>query len=275
MILKYDDLNINVEIIGEGDNTTPIVFLHGFTGSGEDFNLISSILNCSKSILIDLPGHGKSDIPKELKYYSQDFLVELIEGVRVALKIEKFYLAGYSMGGRLAFSYAIKYSENLKGLICLSATAGIEDPKLRENRIEEDAIISDFIEVNEISDFIDFWLSRSLFTTLDRIPPEKYTELKERKLKNEPLGLSNMLKGFGTGTMKPLWSELGAIKCPVLLICGEADLKFRSINEKIAAQISNCELYKIKYCGHIVYEENPLETVLKIQDFINRIEGNK
>ena len=44
------------------------------------------------------------------------------------------FLIGYSMGGRAALSYAVKYPEKLAGLILESTSAGIADEKLRRRK---------------------------------------------------------------------------------------------------------------------------------------------
>ena len=53
--------------------------------------------------------------------------VEEVEQVRSALKLTKdnFYLLGQSWGGMLAIEYALKYQQNLKGLVISNMMASI------------------------------------------------------------------------------------------------------------------------------------------------------
>jgi proline iminopeptidase len=60
-----------------------------------------------------------SDKPNDSTLWTTEHFVEEVEQVRKALNMDKsnFYLLGQSWGGMLAMEYALKYQENLKGLI--------------------------------------------------------------------------------------------------------------------------------------------------------------
>src|SRR5690606_10942581 len=60
-----------------------------------------------------------SDKPNDSTLWTLEHFVEEVEQVRKALNLTKdnFYLLGHSWGGILAAEYALKYQDNLKGLI--------------------------------------------------------------------------------------------------------------------------------------------------------------
>ncbi len=62
---------------------------------------------------------GNSDNPKDTSLYDLARYTDEVDQIRKALKLNKdnFYLLGHSWGGILAMEYALKYQENLKGLI--------------------------------------------------------------------------------------------------------------------------------------------------------------
>ena len=70
-------------------------------------------------IYYDQLGCGLSDNPKDTSMWDLARFVEEVEQVRKALNLSKdnFYLLGHSWGGILAMQYALKYQNNLKGLI--------------------------------------------------------------------------------------------------------------------------------------------------------------
>lgn len=70
-------------------------------------------------IYYDQLGCGLSDNPKDTTMWDLPRFVEEVEQVRKALNLNKdnFYLLGHSWGGILAMQYALKYQDNLKGLI--------------------------------------------------------------------------------------------------------------------------------------------------------------
>lgn len=67
----------------------------------------------------DQLGSYYSDQPKDKSLWDLDRFVEEVEQVRKALNLTKdnFYLYGQSWGGILGMQYALKYQQNLKGLI--------------------------------------------------------------------------------------------------------------------------------------------------------------
>ncbi len=75
----------------------------------------------------DQLGSYYSDQPKDSSLWTTERFVEEVEQVRTALGLNKdnFYLLGNSWGGLLAMEYALKYQQNLKGLIICNMVASI------------------------------------------------------------------------------------------------------------------------------------------------------
>jgi len=75
----------------------------------------------------DQLGSYYSDQPKDSSLWTTERFVEEVEQVRIALGFTKdnFYLLGNSWGGLLAMEYALKYQQNLKGLIICNMVASI------------------------------------------------------------------------------------------------------------------------------------------------------
>lgn len=77
----------------------------------------------------DQLGSYYSDQPTDSSLWTTERFVEEVEQVRTALGLTKdnFYLLGNSWGGILAMEYALKYQQNLKGLIICNMMASIPD----------------------------------------------------------------------------------------------------------------------------------------------------
>jgi pimeloyl-ACP methyl ester carboxylesterase len=97
---------------GEGP---PLIILHGLLGSSDNWATIAK--NLSDRFTVYLPdqrNHGHSPHSEVNTYESmRDDLYELA----VDLKLKKFFLAGHSMGGKTAVSFALKWPEMLEGLL--------------------------------------------------------------------------------------------------------------------------------------------------------------
>ncbi|GAA4300076.1 proline iminopeptidase-family hydrolase [Nibribacter koreensis] len=80
-------------------------------------------------IYYDQLGCGNSEDPKDPAMWDLPRFVEEVEQVRAALYLTKdnFYLLGHSWGGILALEYALKYQDNLKGMIISNMMASAPD----------------------------------------------------------------------------------------------------------------------------------------------------
>jgi proline iminopeptidase len=109
-----------------------VLLLHGGPATTHE------IFECFESFLpkegfemyeYDQLGSYYSDQPKDSSLWTTERFVEEVEQVRKALGMNKnnFYLYGNSWGGLLATEYALKYQDNLKGLIISNMMASIPD----------------------------------------------------------------------------------------------------------------------------------------------------
>ncbi len=106
-----------------GNNPTiKVLLLHGGPGcTHEYFESFEGFLPQEgiEFIYYDQLGSAYSDQPTDTSLWELPRFVEEVEQVRIALGLNKdnFYLLGHSWGGILAMQYALKYQEQLKGLI--------------------------------------------------------------------------------------------------------------------------------------------------------------
>lgn len=272
MIIKYDSLSLNLEMPSEFDESKKsILFLHGFTGSAMDWNDVAQKIHKRfNKLALDLVGHGKSSSPASVNYYTDESLVNQIENVLNNLRLKEIILCGYSMGGRIALNFSIVKPEFVKGLIIESASAGFKNEKERIARKESDEELAAFIEKNSLEDFAARWLDQELFGTLRRFSNDKQKRLKEERAKNSKIGLANSLRGFGTGVMPYLGSELSKLKLPILLITGGLDDKFTRINQNLRKMVRSSKHKIISTAGHNTHLEEPKKFVEAVNGFLNR-----
>lgn len=99
-----------------------VLLLQGGPGCPHDYwECMESFLPAEgiEFIYYDQLGTGYSDNPNDTAFWDLPRYVEEVELVRQALGLNRdnFYLLGHSWGGILAMQYALKYQDNLKGLI--------------------------------------------------------------------------------------------------------------------------------------------------------------
>ena len=109
-----------------------VLLLHGGPGGTHEF------FECCENFLpregiefiyYDQLDSYYSDQPNDSSLWTTERFVEEVEQVRQALGLNKdnFYLLGHSWGGILAMEYALKYQDNLKGLIISNMMASIPE----------------------------------------------------------------------------------------------------------------------------------------------------
>ncbi len=109
-----------------------LLLLHGGPGATHEyFEALEGYLPAEgiEFIYYDQLGSAYSDQPKDESLWTTERFVEEVEQVRVALGLNKdnFFLLGHSWGGILATEYALKYQQNLKGLIISNMMMSIPD----------------------------------------------------------------------------------------------------------------------------------------------------
>lgn len=103
---------------GNKNAKTPIIFLHGGPGGGiKDRHKGSFDPAIHRVIFFDQRGCGKSMPYGSLENNTTDDLAKDITKIAEHLRIEKFWLHGYSWGSTLALYYAITYPKKLAGIV--------------------------------------------------------------------------------------------------------------------------------------------------------------
>lgn len=117
-----------------------LLLLHGGPAcTHEYFECMDSFLPAEgiEYYYYDQLGSFYSDQPKDSSLWTTERFVEEVEQVRKALGLNKdnFYLLGHSWGGILATEYALKYQDNLKGLIISNMVMSIPEYNEYANRV--------------------------------------------------------------------------------------------------------------------------------------------
>ena len=116
-----------------GNNPTmKVLLLHGGPGATHEYFEVFDSYFPNAEIeyyYYDQLESAYSDQPNDPSLWSIDRYVDEVEQVRKALGLnsDNFYLYGSSWGGILGMEYALKYQQNLKGLIVSNMMASIPD----------------------------------------------------------------------------------------------------------------------------------------------------
>lgn len=128
---RYMDLpgGLRVHYRDEGPtDARALVLIHGFSASLHAWEPWAQRLSADYRVIsLDLPGHGLTRAPSDYAP-STAASVAVVDQVTRRLGAEDFVLAGNSMGGGVAWRYALAHPDRLEGLV-LVAAAGWPDPE--------------------------------------------------------------------------------------------------------------------------------------------------
>jgi pimeloyl-ACP methyl ester carboxylesterase len=94
-----------------------LVLVHGFTASLIDWDGWAGVLATRYRVIrLDLPGHGLTRAPAGYQA-SIDRYADLIDGLTTRLDAPRFVLVGNSMGGGVAWNFAVRHAGRLDGLV--------------------------------------------------------------------------------------------------------------------------------------------------------------
>lgn len=269
-MMEINRVYYHVEKIGDGPHH--VLMLHGFTGNGRSFQDVIEGFEKRENytfILVDQLGHGKTDAPAHHERYKMEKMLVDLKSILDRLSISSVSIYGYSMGGRVALSFAVAYPELVSKLVLESASPGLEKMEERSARKEADEKLAERIEKDGVKSFVDFWTDIPLFQSQKSLPAVKQKSIYQQRLNNSPVGLANSLRGLGTGVQPSNWSYLDKIECPVLLAAGEWDEKFVFIAQEMKKRIEKSGFFKINGAGHAIHVEQPRKFGKIVSEFLS------
>ncbi|MDY0393419.1 alpha/beta fold hydrolase [Virgibacillus halophilus] len=222
-------------------------------------------------VYVDQRGCGFSDedLPEN---YTLERNAADIESLRHYLGLEKIYLLGHSYGGMVAMSYAIKYQENLQGLLLLAtspsykflekAKAYVEKHGNSEQKYYADKLWKgSFQSEEELRNYFHalapFYSTAAASGNAMMRPKTKHSY--------EPLN-----KGFG-GFMREfdLRDRLEEISVRTLILAGRHDwITPVSESEEIHKRIADSEFHVLENSSHRIFADEQENTIRWITDYL-------
>jgi pimeloyl-ACP methyl ester carboxylesterase len=256
--IRSNNINLYYEASGEGQ---PIVFIHGLGSSTRDWEFqVPEFSESLKVITFDLRGHGQSDKP-EGPYQIPVFAADLA-GLLRALGIESVHLVGISLGGAVAFQFAIDYPAMVKTLtIVNSAPTLSEDPEEARQEIERRVGMVQELGMRGMGQA----LSEVLFPKPDHASLRE--TLVERWAENDPRAYIEATRSVLGWNVR---DKLDSIHCPTLVISADQDNWPVESKEAYVRLMPDAQLVVITDAHHFVTVEQPEKSNAVLTDFLSK-----
>jgi pimeloyl-ACP methyl ester carboxylesterase len=260
-------------LIAGNNESPPLVLLHGLGATKASWlTVVPRLAKRYRVVALDLPGFGAS--AKPIARYDAKWFAQRVVDALDELAIDRTFVAGNSMGGRIAMELAMTHAERVEALACLCPAAafsrrpalglvrflrpeaGIVATRLPRARIlsqlrqlfADPGCVEDSWYEAAVDDFLSVWKSPrariSFFAALRNI----YLD--------EPDGD----EGF--------WTRLARLPVPALFVYGQRDLLItHHFGKKVQRMLPAAKVVVWNDCGHVPQIEFPERTADLMTDF--------
>lgn len=278
-----------------GNNPTKrVLLLHGGPGgTHEEFLCFDGYLPNEhiEYIYYDQLDSYYSDKPNDSSLWTTEHFVEEVEQVRVALGLNKenFYLYGQSWGGILAMEYALKYQDNLKGLIISNMMASAPAYGKYANEVlgpkMDPAIFKEIMHLEAQEDFDNPRYSELLMNHyytehILRMPLDQWPEAIHRLFNHMNPNIYIYMQGhseFGmtkNATLKnwDVTSVLKTIEVPTLVIGATHDTMDPEHMKWMSEEVKNGQFLLCPNGSHLAQYDDQKVFFKGLIDFINAVD---
>ena len=259
-----------VHLRDTGPRDAPVLMLiHGSNASLQTWEPWAERLGQRYRIVrFDLPGHGLTG-PSPAHQYSSAAFADIVEQVRAKLGIDKMVLAGNSMGGGVAWHYALMYPEHLTGLILVDA-AGQPDPGDRNPplafRIARMPVLRNLAAMITPRSLLEDTLKQAFYDQRLVTPAmiDRYWEFLRY-----PGNREATIERFSLPPEPASTARLHVIKTPTLILWGDNDnlVPVRSAHF-FAGNVPGSELIIYPKTGHAPMEERADQSAADVYRFV-------
>ncbi|NEX94608.1 alpha/beta hydrolase [Caulobacter sp. 17J65-9] len=265
---------VRVHFRDEGKPDAPVIVLvHGFSASAHTWEpWVKQLGGDYRVISLDLPGHGLTRAPANWKP-SMEAYAAMLEEFAAAEQLSKFTLVGQSMGGNVAWEYALARPERLDALVLVSASGW---PVTRREGGDGDKVMKLMARPWGRAALRDLDASRLMREGLEKAyqngdliteaTVDRYVEL------NRAPGHRDIVLDLALGFDKRNFAtpeRLAAIKTPTLILHGQNDrLVPVDDAQKFAQAIPGSKLVIYANTGHMLNEERAAESSADLKAFL-------
>jgi proline iminopeptidase len=282
--VEVGGLNLYYEEFNPESPKATVLCLHGGPGMSHDYLMpLSDLADYGYRVLLyDQFGCGKSDELTDTSKFTFEYAVEEVEGVRRKMcNNEKTFLMGSSYGGALALSYALKYQDNLQGMIVSGGLASTHLAVKEMNRLIDDlpewasAAIKKYSGTKEYFNTeyqraTQEFYSRHLIR-MDPIPKEVLTSLEYGEKRNVYKTMNGPNEFTITGTIRDwdITEQLFKITIPTLITVGQYDEVTETVAKEIHNRIKGSKLKVLPGCSHLTMWEDRNGYVNILKEFLD------
>ncbi|MFC2089976.1 alpha/beta fold hydrolase [Bacteroidota bacterium] len=261
--IEYQGKKINYHISGEGK---VLLFIHGYLESSKIWlDFTGRFANKYKVILIDIPGHGDSEMLSHLQ--NMPLLADAVDSVLRAEQVKKVTIFGHSMGGYITLEYVSQFPDKIEGYCLFHSTCFADNEEKKLNRDREISLVKcgkkmQIVHTNIPKGFAD--------SNIERFA-EEISLAKEIAANTDDEGIIALLNAMKARNDHSV--TLGNPQFEPLLICGRKDNYIaEEAFRKMTINAPHASVIELENSGHMGFIEEP---DLAYEGIVNYLEANQ
>ncbi|MFQ5513012.1 MAG: alpha/beta fold hydrolase [Myxococcota bacterium] len=218
-------------------------------------------------IVWDYRGHGRSEAPADDRRYS---LAQVVDDLRVLHREiaggTPAAVAGLSLGGLVALSFALAHPERVRALLLLNTGPGFKNPAARKRWEEGLERAAARLEEVGMARYLEG--RRATAELLGRAPDaDAARRAREGMLCSDVAGLARFARQVA-GPVPNLVDRLAEVRPPCLILVGEHDAAFQRAGEVLEAKLPHATRRILPGAGHVLNLDQPEAFVRAVEEFL-------
>lgn len=271
--VKIEGMDVHYRDEGNPNDSVPLVLIHGTGASLHTFeDWTAAILRGGEKrvVRMDIPAFGLTG-PFPSRNYALANYVDFIEKFLTARGIKRCVLGGNSLGGQIAWQFALDKPDRVEKLILIDA-GGYPS---KSTSVPIAFKVARIPILNKILTFITprFIVKASaenVYVDKSKVSEtlvDRYFDLTLREGNRQALVDRLTIRGYDTGNI----SRIKTIQQPTLVLWGEQDGLIPVENAyHFHDDLPNDTMVILKNMGHVPMEENPSESLKPVLEFLRK-----
>jgi pimeloyl-ACP methyl ester carboxylesterase len=269
--IAIDGMQVHLRDEGPRNDPLPIVLIHGTSASLHTWEGWAAALRGQRRVIrFDLPGFALTG-PNRQNDYSVEAYVRFVTAVVDQLGVQRFVLAGNSLGGQVAWATAVALPQRVARLVLVDASGYAPEsasvpPSLPLGfRIARMPALRALTQYTLPRSIVEKSV-RNVYGDPAKVTPELvdlYVDMTLRAGNRQALG-RRMDQGYSGDV-----AGLKTLAIPTLILWGGQDrLIPLEFGQRFARDIAGSKLVVFDDLGHVPHEEDPARTVGVVKTFL-------
>ncbi len=265
--IAVQGMQVHLRDEGPRDDAMPVVLLHGTSASLHTWQGWADGLKGQRRVIrFDLPGFALTG-PQPQDDYSIAAYVRFVVAVMDQLGVQRFVLAGNSLGGQIAWEVAHAHPQRVVKLVLVDAAGYLFVPKSIPIgfQIARSPWLQPLVR-NTLPRGLVEGSVRNVYGDPAKVTPalvDQYVDMTLRQGNRRALGLRMQQ------IMPQAPERIATLKVPTLILWGGQDRLIPPDNaQRFAKDIAGSKLVLFDALGHVPHEEDPAATLVPVKAFL-------